>query len=189
MSAGYELVRVKREWVPGWLWVSDRLPGLRKIITEMWESGDPDRLADAAFIMGLFDAMATVAEGITSERDVLLAERDRAVKERDNSIAAHTSALKWAYAIEAERDRYREADSAYLSLRVELARIFGEVKPREGETWNAAMLARIAEKLVNADLADRYREALEQIAENETYAPVEGSAVGRVILPYEIARH
>lgn len=43
---------------------------------------------------------------------------------------------------------YMEAASAYTSLRVELARIFGPVTPREGETWNAAMLRRITERLV-----------------------------------------
>lgn len=42
--------------------VSARLPGLRKILTEMRDSGDPDRLADAAFILGTFDEMSTVQD-------------------------------------------------------------------------------------------------------------------------------
>lgn len=43
---------------------------------------------------------------------------------------------------------YMEAASAYTSLRVELAHIFGPVQPRKGQTWNEAMLARITERLV-----------------------------------------
>lgn len=44
--------------------VSECLPGFRKIIVEMRDSGDPDRLADAAFILGMFDAMAEVGAGM-----------------------------------------------------------------------------------------------------------------------------
>lgn len=40
--------------------VSDRLPGFRKIITEYRDSGDPDKIADAAFILGMFDDIAEV---------------------------------------------------------------------------------------------------------------------------------
>lgn len=40
--------------------VSDRLPGFRKIITEYRDSGDPDKIADAAFILGMFDEIAEV---------------------------------------------------------------------------------------------------------------------------------
>lgn len=45
-----------------------------------------------------------------------------------------------------ERD---EARADYLSLRTELATIFGPVKPRAGESWNAAMLGRIGATLVD----------------------------------------
>lgn len=47
--------------------VQNGLPGFRKIIVEMRDSGDPDRLADAAFIVGLFDAMAEVGEEMKAE--------------------------------------------------------------------------------------------------------------------------
>lgn len=46
----------------------------------------------------------------------------------------------------------KDVESAYRSLRVELAHIFGPVQPREGETWNAAMLRRITERLVEANV-------------------------------------
>ena len=41
--------------------------------------------------------------------------------------------------------------SAYQSLRVELAHIFGPVVPRSGETWNEAMLRRITEHLIDVE--------------------------------------
>ena len=40
--------------------VSARLPGFRKILTEMRDSGDPNRIADGAFILGLFDEISDV---------------------------------------------------------------------------------------------------------------------------------
>ena len=40
--------------------VQQRLPGVHRILTEMRDSGDPDRIADGAFLLGMFDAMADV---------------------------------------------------------------------------------------------------------------------------------
>ena len=50
--------------------VDARLPGFRKILMEMRDSGDPDRIADGAFILGLFDEISDVgAEMAAALRD------------------------------------------------------------------------------------------------------------------------
>ena len=50
--------------------VQERLPGVAKILNDMRDSGDPDRLADAAFLLGWMDALADVgAEMIDRLRD------------------------------------------------------------------------------------------------------------------------
>lgn len=59
--------------------VDARLPGLRKILTDMRDSDDPDRLADAAFLLGTFDDMSTCADLILSERNALRADYETAV--------------------------------------------------------------------------------------------------------------
>jgi hypothetical protein len=45
--------------------VDARLPGVRKILMEMRDSSDPDRIADGAFLLGMFDALAAVGDEMT----------------------------------------------------------------------------------------------------------------------------
>jgi hypothetical protein len=44
--------------------VNARLPGLRKILTQMRDSGDPDRIADGAFLLGTLDDMSVVMDEV-----------------------------------------------------------------------------------------------------------------------------
>ena len=46
--------------------VDARLPGFRRILVEMRDSGDPDRIADGAFILGLFDEISDVGAEMTA---------------------------------------------------------------------------------------------------------------------------
>ena len=48
--------------------VEARLPGVRKILTDMRDSGDPDRIADGAFLLGLLDEMSDYV-GLLREQD------------------------------------------------------------------------------------------------------------------------
>lgn len=44
--------------------VEARLPGVQKILTDMRDSGDPDRLADAAFLLGTLDEISDYVDAL-----------------------------------------------------------------------------------------------------------------------------
>ena len=76
--------------------VERRLPGLGKILTEMRDSGDPDRIADGAFILGTLEDMTEVHDETTARlRDAAIviermangASRDECSPELDRVIA------------------------------------------------------------------------------------------------------
>lgn len=77
--------------------VDARLPGVRKILSEMRDSGDPDRLAEAAFLLGAFSDIADVGEemierlrdaAVVIERMANGATRAECSPELDRVIAA-----------------------------------------------------------------------------------------------------
>lgn len=77
--------------------VDARLPGFRKILMEMRNSGDPDRIADGAFILGMFDEIAEVGAemnarlhdaAVVIERMANGASRAECSPELDRVIAA-----------------------------------------------------------------------------------------------------
>ena len=77
--------------------VDARLPGFRKILVEMRDSGDPDRIADGAFILGLFGEIADVGAEMVDrlhdaaaviERMANGASRQECSPELDRVIAA-----------------------------------------------------------------------------------------------------
>lgn len=62
---------------------------------------------------------------------------------------------------DAEVERLRAENT---SMRVELARLFGETKEHHGMTWWACMLARIGERLADNE---RLREALQGVTNGD----------------------
>jgi len=46
--------------------VDARIPGVSKILHDMRDSGDPDRLADGAFLLGFLDDLAAVQDETAS---------------------------------------------------------------------------------------------------------------------------
>lgn len=70
-------------------------------------------------------------------------------------------ALAAVDALLAVGERDKAEASAHTSLRAELAHIFGPVKPREGQTWNEAMLGRITEVLAG----ERDRQHIAQLTD------------------------
>lgn len=51
--------------------VEARLPGVRKILVEMRDSDDPDRIADGAFLLGMLDEMSDYVGLLREEREAL----------------------------------------------------------------------------------------------------------------------
>ena len=47
--------------------VQERMPGVSKILHEMADSGDPDRIADAAFLLGTLDDMRSYVDALREQ--------------------------------------------------------------------------------------------------------------------------
>jgi hypothetical protein len=50
--------------------VQKRLPGVKRILQEMCDSGDPDRIAEGAFLTGAFDDIADYVDVLRDLADV-----------------------------------------------------------------------------------------------------------------------
>jgi hypothetical protein len=77
--------------------VTARLPGVHKILSDMRDSGDPDRLADGAFLLGTLDEMSDYVDALSAvfrdaavviERMANGASRSECSPELDRVIAA-----------------------------------------------------------------------------------------------------